>query len=601
MENETNGQMTDETVELDEIRSSQAEIELEEKPIDYSTFSKKDFVELIKELSKDDNIKKVDTVIKEIKPLFDGIRDTEKRKALEKFLSEGGIEDDFEFRLDESDHQFDALLKLVRDKRQAFFKHLEDQKNEGLRKKNEILEKLRTLVDGEDSPQAFHQFKDLQRDWKNTGPVPVAHLKTLWANYNALIDRFYDHRNIYFELKELDRKRNLEAKKELVLRAAKLSQLDSIQEAVRELNELHNEFKHIGPVPKEDQEILWQNFKSASDALYVKRDSFVATLQQELIANLEKKNQILEESLLYSEFSSDRIKDWNQKTKDILELQKRWDAIGSIPRSKQKDVNKKFWTSFKTFFHNKSIFFKKLDVERAKNLILKEELVARAIELQTSENPEKTANEYKALQQKWKDIGPVPEKVREKIYQQFKEACDSFFNQRRSASEKANQDQVIILEQKELIINQLTQLAETKSGTIQQIQELQSQFNALGFVPKHAVASIKSRFSETVSKAIGSIDNLSEKDRDQAVLEMELRGLRNDPQADRKLFQKEQTIRKHIAKAENDIAVLKNNLTFFERSKNADTLKEEYGNKIKTAEEELIHLKKQLKMLKQPS
>ena len=140
MENETNGQMTDETVELDEIRSSQAEIELEEKPIDYSTFSKKDFVELIKELSKDDNIKKVDTVIKEIKPLFDGIRDTEKRKALEKFLSEGGIEDDFEFRLDESDHQFDALLKLVRDKRQAFFKHLEDQKNEGLRKKNEILE-----------------------------------------------------------------------------------------------------------------------------------------------------------------------------------------------------------------------------------------------------------------------------------------------------------------------------------------------------------------------------------------------------------------------------------------------------------------------------
>ena len=232
---------------------------------------------------------------------------------------------------------------------------------------------------------------------------------------------------------------------------------------------------------------------------------------------------------------------------------------------------------------------------------MKEELVARAIELQTSENPEKTANEYKALQQKWKDIGPVPEKVREKIYQQFKEACDSFFNQRRSASEKANQDQVIILEKKEVVINQLMQLAETKSGTIQQIQELQNQFNTLGFVPKHAVASIKARFSEAVSKAIGSIDNLSEKDRDQAVLEMELSELRNDPQADRKLFQKEQTIRKHIVKAENDIAVLKNNLTFFERSKNADKLKEEYGNRIKVAGEELIQLKKQLKMLKQPS
>jgi hypothetical protein len=463
-----------------------------------------------------------------------------------------------------------------------------------------ILEKLRVLVDGEDSPQAFQQFKDLQKEWKNSGPVPIAHLKSMWANYNAIIDRFYDHRNIYFELKELDRKKNLEAKRELCVRAEKLVGVNSIQEAVRELNELHNEFRHFGPVPKEDQEPLWQRFKTASDAVYAKRDAFVANLQLELQQNGEKKNTICEEALPFATFASDRIKDWNQKTKEILELQKRWDTLGGVPRAKQKEVNKKFWTSFKSFFHNKNLFFKKLDEERAKNLKLKEELVKRAIELRENQDWDKTSNELKNLQAQWKEVGPVPEKWREKIYQQFKEACDHFFEQRRGLLEKADKEQEETLIKKEALIGELTRLFTEKSGTIEQIRDLQNQFNNLGFVPKRAVASIKSRFNDAVSKAIASIEGISTNDKEQAALEMQLSGLRNDPDADRKLYHKEQSIRKQIAKAENDIAVLQNNLSFFDHSKNAEKFKEEYGNKIKVEGEHLAQLKKQLKLLKQP-
>jgi hypothetical protein len=573
----------------------------EEKPIDFTTYKKIDFVNLVKDLSKEDNFKRIDSLLKEIKPLYDEIREHERKAALEKYLGEGGVKEDFEFRVDDLDQLYDATLKYIKDKRNTYYKSLEDRKNESLKHKNEILEKLRALVDGEDSPQAFHQFKELQKEWKNSGPVAVTHLKTLWANYNAIIDRFYDHRNIYFELKELDRKKNLESKKELCVRAEKLADVKSIQEAVKELNELHHEFKHIGPVPKEEQEPLWQRFKAASDAVYAKRDVYTANLLLTLQQNEATKILLNEEVSAFGTFNSDRIKDWNQKTKDILELQKKWDAVGAAPRAHQRDLNKKFWTAFKLFFHNKNVFFKKLDEERVKNLKIKEALVQRAIELRENQDWEKTSNELKNLQSQWKEVGPVPEKWREKIYQQFKEACDHFFGQRRGLLEKADQEQELNLVAKEALLTELERISLEKTGTLQQIKEIQSKFNALGFVPKRAVASIKSRFTELVSKAISSMENVSANDKEQASLEIQLSSLKNDPDAERKIYHKEQTIRKQISKAENDIAVLQNNLSFFDRAKNADVLKAEYGNKIKEAGEHLNQLKKQLKMLNQPA
>ncbi|MCA6380906.1 MAG: DUF349 domain-containing protein [Cytophagales bacterium] len=573
----------------------------EEKPIDFTTYKKIDFVNLVKDLSKEDNFKRIDSLLKEIKPLYDEIREHEKKAALEKYLTEGGTKEDFEFRIDDLDHLYDATLKFIKDKRNSFYKSLEDRKNESLKHKNEILEKLRALVDGEDSPQAFQQFKELQKEWKNSGPVPVAHLKMLWANYNAIIDRFYDHRNIYFELKELDRKKNLEAKKELCVRAEKLADVKSIQDAVKELNELHHEFKHIGPVPKEEQEPLWQRFKAASDAVYAKRDVYTANLLVTLQQNEATKILLNEEVSAFGAFSSDRIKDWNQKTKDILELQKKWDAVGAAPRAHQRELNKKFWTAFKLFFHNKNVFFKKLDEERVKNLKIKEALVQRAIELKENQDWEKTSNELKNLQLQWKEVGPVPEKWREKIYQQFKEACDHFFGQRRGLLEKADQEQELNLIAKEALLAELERISSEKTGTLQQIREIQNKFNTLGFVPKRAVASIKSRFNELVSRAISSMENLSATDKEQAALEIQLSSLKSDPDAERKIYHKEQTIRKQISKAENDIAVLQNNLSFFDRAKNADVLKAEYGNKIKEAGEHLVQLKKQLKMLNQPA
>lgn len=575
-------------------------IDLEEvgKPVDYHSLGKKELVDLVKEALKNTDFKRIDTLLKETKLHFDEFRNKEREEALQRFLQDGGKKDDFEYRPAELDIAFDANYKLLRDKRNQHVREQEENKNANFNRKAELLEKLRALVDSEDTEQSFTVFKEVQREWKNIGPVPNTQAKAQWANYTALVDRFYDNRSIYFELKELDRRKNLELKQELCVKAEKLNEIERISEAVKELNELHNEFKHVGPVPKEDKEQVWQRFKAASDAIYQKRDAFLEKVAQELQKNLLEKMKLAEEATVYASFQSDRIKEWNTKTQELLAIQKRWEAAGAIPRAKSKEVNKKFWSAFKSFFNAKSQFFKKLDEERSANLIKKENLVKEAQQLRENTNWEATAQSLKELQIKWKEIGPVPEKARERVYQEFKEACDFFFNQRRSQFDKMDDEQKINLEKKEAICAELEQLASTGSGTKEQLSVLIEQFNSLGFVPKKAINSIRARFQKAIDTFIASIENVTAEEKENMLLEAEVGTLRNDPDADRKLYQKEQGIRKKITKAENDLAVLRNNLEFFGRSKNAEKYKDEFNIKIKEASEQLTALKNQLKMLK---
>ncbi|WP_254151538.1 DUF349 domain-containing protein [Chryseosolibacter indicus] len=568
------------------------------KHVDYSHYTKAQLVALIKDLAKDNNLKRVDAVVKDIKPLYDECREKERSAALERFISTGGVAEDFDYKGDENDIAFDANYKLIKDRRAQFHRQQEEQKNENLRKKQELVERLRVLVDSPDHTNQFEAFKELQKEWRAIGPVPTAQAKILWANYHALEDRFYDNQSIYFELKELDRRKNLEAKLELCARAERLAGVEIIKDAIRELNELHHEFKHIGPVPKDDKEAVWQRFKAASDAVYAKRDAYLQNLQQELNKNLEEKSKLGDEAQAFASFNTDRIKEWNEKTKEILELQKRWEAIGGLPRAKAKDVNKKFWTAFKAFFNNKNTFFKKLDEERESNLNLKNELVKKAFDLRESTDWEKTSNELKVLQQKWKDIGPVPEKFREKVFKEFKDACDYFFAQRRGQQGKVEQEQIDNLNVKTSICEELERNAQAGTASADLLRDLQDRYNSIGFVPKKDISAIKNRYHEAVEKFVAAIPDLTEDDRSRLILENQISDLKKDPMGDRKLYQKEQAIRKKIQKVENDIALWRNNLEFFGRSNNAEKVREEFNDKIKVATEHLHQLKQQLKLLR---
>lgn len=564
---------------------------------DYSQFTKKQLVDLIKEMVHGNDFLRSEASLRELRSRFEDLQHQEKTEALKRFLENGGTLDDFDYRLDVLDIAFEANFKLLRTKRLEHFRNIEQQKNDNLRRKKELLDSLRELIDGKDDRQSFDKFKEIQKQWKEIGAVPAAQIRPTWASYHALVDRFFDNRNIYFELKELDRKKNLEAKLELCVRAEKLAGEEKVNVALRELHELHEEYKHIGPVPREEKDALWERFRKATDAVYERRDTALAAQHAEWTKNLVLKEELVEKVTALAAFQSDRIKEWNQKTQEILACQKAWEGIGGVARSKSKEINKKFWSAFKSFFSTKSKFFHQLESGRKENLEKKRELVKQAEALKESKDWDKTSNALRNLQAQWKEIGPVPDKFRESIYAEFKNACDHFFGQRRERFEAADKEQADNLAKKEAICQELEQLTGKPDTTLDQLKERQQAFQAIGFVPRAQAGEIKSRFTSTFQRAMAGLP-ITQAEKDKAMLEIHLETMKSDPEAAFKLQQREQGLRKRIQKEENDLALLKNNLEFFGRSKNAEKMKAEFGEKISAAEAEIQNLKAQLKQVR---
>lgn len=577
---------------------SHEEEETEEEIPDLANLSKVQLLKLLKEKIQHGNILKLDKLAHEIKDAFEELENKDKESALVKFKESGGSEDDFEYRLHEEEREFHKVFGDFRHQIYTLRKEADKQKEKNLEAKNELLNKLRDLVDGEETTLSMNAIKAIQEEWKTIGPVPSSQNRNLWASYNALMDRFYDNRSIYFELKELDRKKNLESKLELCEKAEALQEIKDLKEAIKQLNELHEEFKHIGPVPRSEQEELWQRFKAASDAIYDRRKVFFEGQKE-----VYKENQDLKEALIaqladYANFSADRIKDWNTKTKEILEIQKSWEKIGPVPREAGKEINRAFWSAFKQFFHNKNLFFKQLDEVRATNHKKAEELIAKAESLMENTDWQSTANQLIGLQQEWKKLGPTPEKYRDALYKKFKTACDTFFENRRNSNKQANSEFEANLKKKQEIISQIANAASGENLTEEELTNFVNEFNEVGFVPRKNIKDIQAQLKDAIEKYLTKLDPSGE-DKEDFLFRLNLNKIQSDPNAVKTLNKKEHGIRKQIADLENNITLWKNNLEFFAASKTADKLKDQFDVKIQKAEEEIEKLRKKLSILRE--
>lgn len=575
-----------------EVEDEHEEDEHEEE-LDFDHASKDEILTKIRDVRNEDDIRLLDRVLKAVKPRFDELYEVSKNEALQKFVSEGNEADSFEYHGDELDKEFFTLFKQLRSKRNKHYKDLQNQRDDNLKKKEQLLEQLRQIVDGEESVNSINSVRELQNEWKKVGPVPGTQNKTLWANYNALLDRYYDNRSIYFELKDLDRKKNLQLKSDLCEKAEALNELEDMKSAIVLLNELHEEYKHIGPVPQDDQEALWQRFKAASDAVYSKRKEYFEGLKVEFDANLVKKEELIKEVEVFTAFESDRITDWNAKTKELLEVQKRWEAIGGVPKEKAKTVNKSFWNGFKAFFANKNQFFKELESKRGENLEKKQELIRVADELKDSSDWDSAAQKLKNLQAEWKDIGPVPEKVRNETYAKFKAACDHFFNKRREQNKEKFKAYDENLALKLQVCDQLEAAGSAAEINLDDVYDLIDNYTSLGFVPKNAIKKINRRFDEVVGKLLSN-ETIDADDRMDLKNHIQVGRIRNTPGGDRKIQRKEHSIKRKISSLENDISTWNTNIEFFATSATADKLKAEMQERIEAARKELDDLKSQL-------
>ena len=577
---------------------TEEEQEQEVPSVDFSTFSKNRLLEELKDQVKTGDFLKTDSIVTELKSFYDEIFEKEKEEALKSFTAEGGSVDDFQYRRSDEDKEFFKIFSDFKGKRALVLKEVEQSKDKNLFAKTQILDRLRDIVDGEETTDSISTIKKIQEEWKSIGPVPASQNKNVWASFNALMDRFYDNRSIYFELKELDRKKNLEGKLELCAKAEQLQEVEDLQEAIRLLNDLHEEFKYIGPVPREEQEKVWKRFKAASDAVYSRRKDFYEDQKEVFQRNLEIKEGLIKKLEEYKDFKADRIRDWNSKTKEVLDIQKQWEAVGAVPKENGKEINRAFWGLFKSFFHNKNIFFKELDDLRIANKEKAEAIIATAEAQVESTDWQSSSNILIKLQDEWKHLGPTPEKVRNELYHRFKTACDTFFENRRQANKEATQEYEENLALKTAVCEKITMASKGDDLSPENLEELIKEYNAIGFVPRKSIKEIGAKFNQAVEAYIDRM-GADGVDLDDFLFRLDLNKIQADANGTRVLNKKEHGIRKQIADLENNISLWKNNLEFFASSRTADKLKGQFDEKIEKAEMEVEKLKKRLAIIRE--
>ena len=467
-----------------------------------------------------------------------------------------------------------------------------------LKKKKEIIRVLRELVNGVENKDTFSNIKDLQNAWKDIGQINNSKDKSLWTTYNALLDRFYDNRSIYFELKDLDRKKNLELKNAICEKAEKLIDNSNIMKAVSSLNELHAEFKHIGPVERNKQEDIWNRLKNASDEVYKKKKDFIANIKVSLNENLEKKTKLLEEINKIKNFKSENFKDWNKSTKQVLSLKDKWNSIGGVPKTSTRNISKEFWNSFKEFFSNKSKFFKKIDDSFKANLDLKQAIVDKVNELKSSDDWENTSKEIQSLQQEWKKIGKVPIKQKDSIFKEFKDACNFFYERMRVEDKDTIKMYEDNLEKKLNTCEAIEKLLENKDFDQDEFFKLQVKFLEIGHVPKDKVDTVKDKFKKTIDVVVEKSSSLMNKDDfDKFKFIIELNSLAKNPYSKNKIIKKKSDLIKKINSIQSEIKNLKNNIYYLKESVAAENLKKEYMEKINNSDKEIESLKLQLNLI----
>jgi hypothetical protein len=635
-----------------------------QQEVDYSQFAKQDFVDLLQTqltaISTSSvtpgNFKKADQILKEVKPLFDQLKRAEREAALQLYVAETESEEGFDYKYDETVGQFEELYKQIKSQKNTYFQNLDKAKDTNFASKTDLLSRLRDLVETDennagDPKVSWNEFKKIQDDWKSAGNMNSPHNATLWATYHALVDRYYSNRNIYFELKELDRKRNTTLKTDVIEKVeamAKASEETPVtRQTIDEANALFEEYKHIGPAPKAEQEVLWGRMKAALDVLYDKRRGHTNEQRKESAQLYEEKSAIYEELIPITSFSSNSINDWNDKTKAVMSLQDRWNAIkGPMPREEGKELSKKFWAALKTFFHNKGEFFRQLESKREENLRAKTQLCEQveAILASGEESPE-TTQMVIDLQRQWKNVGQVPEKQKNTIFDRFKVACDAFFDKKRSRNQDTEREFEGNLTQKITLIERI-EAAATANADLSQLNEFKKEWNAIGFVPKKDKDSIQKRYINAVNALVSATGKIPAKDKEQIMLQSEAevtrsggfrsdrrpdggarsdrrpsggprqdRGSRGDRRQDGGGYQdggyerdsyrsdrdsggskRESDIRRRITAIENDIATYRNNIEFFARSKNADQLRADIDKKIADSEKQLDDLRQQLRV-----
>ena len=437
-----------------------------------------------------------------LKQLFYKFHNAEVQEAFKAFVEAGGEEDKFMPEIDTAEPVFREAMQAIRERRAAIQETLEKQKQDNLKRKLEILERIQQLASTpEEANKNFDEFKALQTEWKEIKAVPAERATELWKNYQLYVEQYYDLLKLGHELRDYDFKKNLETKMRLIQQAEALAENPDVLQAFNQLQTLHQEWKETGPVAKEIREDVWAKFKEASTIINKKHQAYFDAIKAREEENLTKKTALCEQLEAFDTEGLKNFADWDGITQKIKELQAEWKTIGFAPQKMNTAIFERFRQGCDAFFEKKNAFFKDLKEELNTNLAKKKELVEKAEALMESTDWRSTGDILINLQKQWKEIGTVPRKYSEDLWKRFTSACDHFFEARQAATADVRNEEKANKEEKLGIIDQLKQLAETEGeNVIQQVKELQQKWSEVGHVPFRDKEKLYKEYRELCDK-----------------------------------------------------------------------------------------------------
>ena len=566
---------------------------------DYSTLTREDLVNRLETLLENQSAHVIRNDVDHIKINFYKKNKAEIEQKRKKFVEDGGNIEDFQVQTDTLEEKIKELFKRFRNQKAEYNRNIESEKQTNLKRKYEVIEKIKELINSKESiNKTFHEFRDLQHEWRTLGLVPQQNLKDLWDTYNHHVEKFYDYIKINKELRDLDLKKNLELKIQLCEKAEELLLEPSVINAFKTLQKYHEQWRESGPIPVELRSEIWERFKEATAKINRKHQEHFEGLKKDQKLNLEQKSLLCEQVEEISNLVLQSHKQWDDKSKKIVEIQKIWKTIGFAPKKDNNKIYERFRSACDSFFTNKREFYALNKENQLNNLQLKTDLCVQAEALQESTEWKKSTEDLILLQKKWKEIGPIPKKQSDAVWRRFRAACDHFFNKKSDHYKNIDQTYSQNLEAKNNLLEEVNSfvLTDNIEENFKIINEFQRKWSEIGFVPFKEKDNLQEKFRQAINKHFDNLD-INDGKRNLLKFKNKLNNIREKPKADVKMYQERERFMNRLQQLKNDIVLWENNIGFFTSSKNAQSMIEEVQNRIDNAKETMKLLEQKIEMI----
>ena len=561
-----------------------------------ANLSEADLVELFAKRLESEPVQTLRPVVEAIKIAFYKQHRAKVEAERKAFIEQGGNDEEFTPAVDTYEVRFKELFAVYRSERDRHIAELEASKEENLKLKLQIIEELKELINSdENTSTTFARFRELQSKWKEIGLVPQQSVKDLWETYNLHVENFYNYIKINRELRDLDLKKNYEAKLSLCEQAEELTLETQIVEAFRKLQKLHDEWRETGPVALEHKEALWERFKEASSRINKRHQEHFETLKNEQTKNLALKTELCEKTEALATRPMFTRKEWNKASEELLEIQRVWKTIGYAPKKENNRIYERFRAACDKFFENKREFYAGMKSEMEHNLAIKLELCAEAEALASSEDWKHATEELIALQARWKESGPVSRRHSDTIWKRFRAACDKFFERKAEHFSSVDSVHEENLKLKQALLEEMRG-ADITAGGFEAIKEYQRRWSQIGFVPIKHKDAVQKEYKAIVDGMFATLRS-SERDRSMNRFKERVQSMKGGNQ----LRSEREKLYNKLRQMEQDIALLENNIGFFSKSKNAESLIADVREKIARAKSDMAGIIEKIRVIDEQS